>query len=92
MSNQIKQTERQISLDETILNDADWLLTKHIERFLLLLSKNNPFNINYFKPSIIDFNSFQPKFTNKTAFIYNVGEHWVCISNFNSKHNYYPLV
>ena len=50
--------------------------------------KDNINKINYFKTSIIGFNSFHPIVLNNTAFIYNVGKHWVLISNFIPKQQY----
>ena len=54
--------------------------------------KDNYNKINYFKISIIDFNSFRPIILKNTAFIYNVGKHWVLISNFIPNHQYYSSV
>jgi hypothetical protein len=41
---------------------------------------------NYNDAWLNDFNSFRPILLKNTAFIYNVGQHWVIMSNFNPNH------
>ncbi len=76
----VKKEENNITLDETHLTKIEWLSSRHIERYSCILIKDNYNKINYFKTSIIDFNSFRPIILKNTAFIYNVGKHWVLTS------------
>jgi hypothetical protein len=84
----VQKEENNITLDETQQTKNEWLSSRHIERYLCILMKDNNNKINYFKTSIIDFNSFRPIILKSTAFIYNVGKHWVLISNFIPNHQY----
>jgi Ulp1 family protease len=87
-----KFKKRIITTEQTCLNNREWLTDSHIERFTQLILKDQPKKINTFDPAVINHETFHANITDRTAFIYNVGLHWVLISNFYPNKQYDPTV
>jgi hypothetical protein len=84
--------KRIITTYQTSLKNEEWLTDNHKERFTKLILKDHPKKINTFDPAVINHETFYAIITDRTAFIYNVGLHWVLISNYYPNKQYDPTI